>query len=59
MLGRNVYAVLVEPLEERQEVRAGLVALFRDALLVVRDAQRRLCVGSTGGLSVTARWRRG
>ena len=45
MLGRNVYAVLVEPLEEGQQVRAGLVALLGDALLVVRDAQRRLCVG--------------
>ena len=43
--------MLVEPLEEGQQVRAGLVALLGDALLVVRDAQRRLCVGSTGGLS--------
>ena len=41
----DVEAVLVEPLEEWQQVRAGLVALVRDALLVVRDAQRRLCVG--------------
>ena len=48
---RYVDAVLVEPLEEGQQVRAGLVALLGDALLVVRDAQRRLCVGSTGGLS--------
>ena len=45
MLGRNVYAVLVEPLEERQEVRAGFVAFLGDALLVVRDAQRRLYYG--------------
>ena len=43
--GCDVDAVLVEPLEEGQQVRAGLVALFRDALLIVRDAQRRLCVG--------------
>ena len=41
----DVYAVLVEPLEEGQQVRAGLVALLRDALLVVRDAQRRLYCG--------------
>ena len=41
----NVYAVFIEPLEERQQVRAGFVALFRDALLVVRDAQRRLYCG--------------
>ena len=47
----DVDAVLVEPLEERQQVCAGLVALVRDALLVVRDAQRRLCVGSTGEAS--------
>ena len=43
--GCDVDAVLVEPLEEGQQVRAGLVALLGDALLVVRDAQRRLCVG--------------
>ena len=43
--GCDVDAVLVEPLEERQEVRAGLVALLGDALLVVRDAQRRLYYG--------------
>ena len=42
---RDVDAVLVEPLEEGQQVRAGLVALLGDALLVVRDAQRRLYCG--------------
>ena len=35
---RYVDAVLVEPLEEGQQVRAGLVALLGHALLVVRDA---------------------
>ncbi len=40
--GRDVDAVFIKPLEEGQQVRAGLVALLGDALLIVRDAQRRL-----------------
>ena len=49
--GRDVDAVFIKPLEEGQQVRAGLVTFLHNTLLVVGDAQRRLCVGSTGELS--------